>query len=141
MIKIDATPCLVNMDGRGTFFLDNDEYWLGRTSANDISVGNDPFASRRHAVVKKIQKDYFIEDFGSRNGTFVNGERIYGRQLLRVGDRIFVGNTCFLFSEEKMPSVINTVIEQAAELNPIKFGFAPLKGLFLKSSLRRSAAH
>lgn len=138
MIKSESMPCLVNMDGHDTHFLDNDEYWLGRTSANDISVGNDPFASRRHAVVKRIETDFFIEDFGSRNGTFVNGERIYGRQKLRIGDRIFVGNTCFLFEIQRQPSVISTMIEQASELSPLKMGFAPLKGMFMKSSLRRS---
>ncbi len=139
MINFESSPCLVNMDGHETHFLDNDEYWLGRTSSNDISVGNDPFASRRHAVVKRIEKDYFIEDFGSRNGTFVNGERIYGRQKLRLGDHIFVGNTCFLFDHQRQPSIITDVIGQAVEMAPIKFGLVPLKGLFLKSSLRRSS--
>jgi pSer/pThr/pTyr-binding forkhead associated (FHA) protein len=139
MINFESMPCLVNMDGHDTHFLDSDEYWLGRTGANDISVGNDRFASRRHAVVKRIESDYFIEDFGSRNGTFVNGERIDGRQKLRVGDRVFVGNTCFLFAEKRQPSMINSVIEQASELAPIRFGLVPLKGLFLRSSLRRSA--
>jgi pSer/pThr/pTyr-binding forkhead associated (FHA) protein len=138
MINFESMSCLVNMDGHDTHYLDSDEYWLGRTSANDISVGNDRFASRRHAVVKKIENDYFIEDFGSRNGTFVNGERIYGRQKLRIGDRVFVGNTCFLFAEKRQPSMINSMIEQASEIAP-KFGLAPLKGMFLKSSLRRSA--
>ena len=46
----------------------------------------------------RINEDYYIEDAGSRNGTFLNGERIFGRQKLQVGDRIFIGNSCFLFS-------------------------------------------
>lgn len=53
----------------------------------------DPEVSRRHAVVREVDSSPAIEDVGSRNGTFVNGERIVGVRKLGRGDTIRFGNT------------------------------------------------
>ncbi len=46
--------------------------------------------SRRHAVVTQEGDQFFIEDLGSRNGTFVNGQRVLDRCPLRDGDQVLI---------------------------------------------------
>lgn len=65
---------------------------LGRSPENDIHL-TEPQASRRHALVEKVQDDYLLSDLGSRNGTYVNDQRIDRATRLRVGDTIRVGGT------------------------------------------------
>jgi pSer/pThr/pTyr-binding forkhead associated (FHA) protein len=49
--------------------------------------------SRRHAKITTTDTDILIQDVGSTNGTFVNGEKISGRARLAEGDRILVGTS------------------------------------------------
>ncbi len=62
---------------------------VGRAADCDISI-NDPRISRNHAVIGKEADGYYIRDFPSANGTFVNGTRI-NRVLLHDQDTIRVG--------------------------------------------------
>ena len=64
---------------------------IGREDA-DITI-HDSEVSRRHAEVRLAGAGLEIEDLGSTNGTFVNGERIQGERALGPGDVIRVGNT------------------------------------------------
>jgi len=58
----------------------------------------DPAVSARHCVVELVGSGSFrVSDLGSRNGTFVNGEKVGERTLLE-GDKIFVGETVLRFS-------------------------------------------
>ncbi|MGL4514539.1 MAG: SpoIIE family protein phosphatase [Lacipirellulaceae bacterium] len=69
---------------------------IGRSS--DCEVALDVAAvSRRHAVVHRDGDAFSVEDLGSRNGTFVNGERITGKARLAPGDRIVVCDQEFSF--------------------------------------------
>jgi DNA-binding response OmpR family regulator len=63
---------------------------IGRLDANDLVVA-DRLASRRHAVLEREHGQYAIRDLASRNGTFVNGERISEPCVLRDGDEIQIG--------------------------------------------------
>jgi DNA-binding winged helix-turn-helix (wHTH) protein len=63
---------------------------IGRLAENDIVV-DDRLASRRHAQLLMEHGHYAIRDCGSRNGTFVNGERISESHALRDGDEIQIG--------------------------------------------------
>lgn len=56
--------------------------------------------SRNHARVRFSVKrnSWLIRDLDSRNGTFLNGERVSGRVVLRNGDSIRVGGATFKFS-------------------------------------------
>lgn len=49
-------------------------------------------ASRRHAVLRLVEGRLEVVDLGSRNGTFVNGERVETPRRLRPGDRIQIGS-------------------------------------------------
>jgi hypothetical protein len=65
---------------------------LGREGC-DVNLP-DPEVSRRHAAIRAAAGGSFaIEDLGSSNGTFVNGERVTGVTALRDGDSIRLGNT------------------------------------------------
>jgi len=68
---------------------------LGREPDCDISI-RDIGVSRKHAKISKAPSgEIIIEDLGSRNGTFINGEQI-ARKLLQDGDRIQLGMTTIL---------------------------------------------
>jgi FHA domain len=67
---------------------------LGRGDAVDIRL-EDPFASTRHARISWEGSTVMIEDLGSTNGTYLNGEPLDGPVPLHVGDRIRIGDSEF----------------------------------------------
>jgi hypothetical protein len=67
---------------------------LGRGDAVDIHL-EDPFASSRHARISWEGSTVMIEDLGSTNGTYLNGEPLDGPAPLHVGDRIRIGDSEF----------------------------------------------
>jgi signal transduction histidine kinase/CheY-like chemotaxis protein len=70
---------------------------IGRSQESEIHT-DDEGASRRHARIRRVGRDYEVEDLGSRNGTYLNGARIK-RAPLNFGDKIAVGEgTVFLFT-------------------------------------------
>jgi phosphoserine phosphatase RsbU/P len=75
---------------------------LGRTPECDVSDvfrGNST-ASRLHAVLELVDGRYVVEDKGSRNGTYVNGQRVTGRTQLSNGDQLSIAGVEFRFFEE-----------------------------------------
>lgn len=70
----------------------NREIIIGRSSDLDMVLVED-MVSRRHAKITTTDADITIQDVGSTNGTFVNGEKIAGRARLSEGDRILVGTS------------------------------------------------
>lgn len=69
---------------------------IGRASSNEIPVA-DERASRRHAEVFFQNKDWFVRDLGSRNGTTVDGEKIDGPRILAPGNQISVASCRMTF--------------------------------------------
>src|ERR1051325_6073143 len=61
-----------------------EEIQIGKGPRNDLVIA-DPSVSTAHAVLKFDQKDYTIADLGSRNGTFVNGDRVTDARKLAHG--------------------------------------------------------
>jgi pSer/pThr/pTyr-binding forkhead associated (FHA) protein len=73
---------------------------IGRGESADIQLHWDRDASRTHAVLERVGGVWTISDDGlSRNGTFVNGERVGSRQRLRDGDVLRIGATSILFRD------------------------------------------
>ncbi len=68
---------------------------VGRSSSCHI-VLDDGLVSRRHAQFVVSAKVAVVEDFGSVNGVYVNGERIHGEKALRDGDRVQIGKQDFV---------------------------------------------
>ncbi len=71
---------------------------LGRSPDCDMPVYSER-ASRRHAHVYWEKSGYVLVDLGSTNGTFVNGQRVAGKHVLRPGDQILVGDRSITFCE------------------------------------------
>jgi hypothetical protein len=69
---------------------------LGRGDAADIRL-EDAFASTRHARLVPQGDVIVLEDLGSTNGTYLNGEPLRGPQPLHAGDRIRIGDSEFTF--------------------------------------------
>jgi DNA-binding NtrC family response regulator len=72
---------------------------IGRDHTNSLSL-TDEFVSIRHARVEQKPTGFLLRDLRSRNGTFVNGARVF-EALLMDGDRIRFGSTEVVFSHAK----------------------------------------
>lgn len=69
------------------------EITLGRDDKCTISIQDDSYVSQLHLRVYDYDGQPMVEDLGSTNGTFHNGNRLRGSKLLHQGDRIQVGTT------------------------------------------------
>jgi predicted component of type VI protein secretion system len=72
------------------FTLEGDQITIGRDSVNEIVI-NDAEISRRHARLTFQGGKYVLEDLGSTNGTFVNGQRLAGPRVLKAGEVVSFG--------------------------------------------------
>jgi pSer/pThr/pTyr-binding forkhead associated (FHA) protein len=102
---------------------------VGRLESSDLRLDWDEGVSRLHARFERSGEDWSIVDDSSRNGTFVNGERVGGRRRLRDGDSLRFGATTVTFHAPR-PA------EQAA---PVPDAEAP-SGLDLSTTQRRVLA-
>jgi FHA domain-containing protein len=101
--RLDAerrgTPFLLFHDAAGRQVIyelpdDASAISVGRRTDNDVALPWDPEVSRVHAQLEHVGGEWAVVDDGlSRNGTFVNGERVTGRRRLRDGDRVVFGET------------------------------------------------
>lgn len=80
------------------YTLAQSEMTIGREVGNHIVI-NDAEVSRKHARLTPQAGGYMIEDLGSTNGTFVNGQRLMGPHMLRHGELITIGENVTLAFE------------------------------------------
>jgi hypothetical protein len=80
-------------DHRGETYPLGDELTVGRGGGCGIVLTADQFVSTVHARVYRRGEDLLVEDLGSRNGTFVNGERVVAPTRVKRGDRVQFGET------------------------------------------------
>jgi pSer/pThr/pTyr-binding forkhead associated (FHA) protein len=86
---------------------------VGKGAANDI-VLDDGTVSRLHASLDEFDEGWCVNDLGSSNGTFVNGERIWGARRLRHGDEIRVGRSRLLFRSTADAVAPRTEVDEEA---------------------------
>ncbi|MBI2761098.1 MAG: FAD-dependent oxidoreductase [Chloroflexi bacterium] len=97
------TGRLVRVDSGAEIPLIRELMSLGRSSDNNIIVP-DAAASRRHALIQREADDYWIEDLGGTNGTWVNNVQLTERAHLRTGDRIRIGRVEYIFELVRPPA-------------------------------------
>lgn len=78
-----------------TFPLEGEQLTIGRDSTNGVAI-NDAEVSRKHARLNLQGGKYVLEDLGSTNGTFVNGQRLAGPVVLKSGDVVSLGEQIVL---------------------------------------------
>jgi len=86
------------MDGVSTRVSD-DELVLGRSPRTDLPLRLDPLVSLRHARIVREGSSYWLEDLGSRNGTYIGDRRIEERTPIGPGSLFVLGNTCLEFMQ------------------------------------------
>jgi FHA domain-containing protein/regulatory LuxR family protein len=74
------------------------ELWVGRSESADVRLAWDEEVSALHAQIAVVRGECTLVDDGlSRNGSYVNEERVHGRRLLRDGDALRFGRTTVVF--------------------------------------------
>ena|SRR6478609_7270056 len=95
-------PFLVYRDGGGGQVIlpieANAELWVGRAGSADVRLEWDEEVSALHAQIEVVRDECTLVDDGlSRNGSFVNEERVHGRRHLRDGDSLRFGRTLLTY--------------------------------------------
>jgi DNA-binding CsgD family transcriptional regulator len=87
--------------GRELVALEAGRLTLGADAANDLTLPADPTLSRLHAVLERYGAGWCVRDLDSRNGTFVNGQRVWRERPLRPGDELRVGATRLVYRSDQ----------------------------------------
>ncbi len=118
----EGLPFLVYRDGGGAlqmFVLSPavERVSVGRRDGVGLHLGWDLLVSGIHAELQYVAGEWTIIDDGlSRNGTFVNAQRIPGRARLADGDRIRVGNTLLAFNAAaSVPASTTSIAKDSSE--------------------------
>src|SRR3954451_138932 len=120
-------PFLVFRDGEGEQVIlpveASAELWVGRGGSAAVRLGWDEEVSALHAQIEVVGDECTLVDDGlSRNGSFVNEERVHGRRRLRDGDTLRFGKTVLLYRQPGAGGVEATVlageVSAAATVSP-----------------------
>jgi hypothetical protein len=87
------------------FSFEAKEISIGSAAGNDLVILNEPSVSRRHAKIVHRRRTYRVVDLESTNGTFVNGERVRGASVFKIGDQLRFGSAQYRFN----PPVVKKV--------------------------------
>jgi hypothetical protein len=139
-----GTPFLVYRDGEDRQVIvqlsdDHRRLTIGRSPRNDVALRWDGEVSRLHAALERVGGDWLVaDDQLSRNGTYVNGERLRARRVLRPGDVIRTGNTQLAFVAPAGGSISTTVTAARATAAP---EVTPAQRRMLRALCRPLAQH
>jgi DNA-binding NtrC family response regulator len=113
-------PSLVIAQGpkAGARFVVENELVVGRSESCSVSIVDNKM-SRRHARVRLRNGRCMVADLGSRNGTFLNGEKLEHELPLSPGDRLQIGDTTFLFDPPMRAIVVDEPVSRL-EATPVE---------------------
>ena len=115
-------PILYVYPKKGEFFrfpLKKKKISVGRSDDNDISIP-DPFSSGHHALIYPSETGYVVRDNNSKNGTFLDGNKISSETELNKGDEILIGSTRIIFNKELSTNVeVTDGLSSSANINTI----------------------
>jgi len=119
---------------------------IGRLPSSEIFI-DDPVVSRRHAEVYLADEGYFVRDTGSRNGTFLNGERVFDPIPLKPGDVIGIGSSRVVYEPSDSVAFLkdgqetqSTSSISLSEPTPEKLASAPVALLEIVAEVARKIA-
>lgn len=94
--------CLAGVHLGQEFPLKGSKFTIGRKADNDLRISS-PFISKFHAEIEcDTEEQYWIQDLGSKNGTYVDEREVVARQLLEEGNKIIFGRSdIFKFIQDK----------------------------------------
>jgi ABC-type multidrug transport system ATPase subunit/pSer/pThr/pTyr-binding forkhead associated (FHA) protein len=113
LIQRDDTP------PKKEYELTRSEIIIGRDPNVDLTIPS-PAVSRRHARLTRQGEGYLLEDLGSSNGTFLNGERLGEPRLLKSGDQVRLGQAITLTYEAPSPEPVQQTAASSAPAVPDK---------------------
>ncbi len=99
--KVQGLLIFFRDDKEITIPIDRDGFLLGRADSADVPFSDDQRMSRKHCRIYQKGDAFFIEDLGSRNGTFVNEERISKKLALESHDMIRIGHRKIIFVKDR----------------------------------------
>lgn len=95
---------------------------LGRHPNNSIQL-LDKIVSKEHCIVEQRDGGFVLRDLGSLNGTYINGERVRGEQMLKHGDEIALGSTRARFDDGASPVHFAPPVSPGIEQHPPSAGW------------------
>jgi len=108
---------LKGLNAKQSFALDKERTLLGRNASCDIVFPANDFAvSREHACILRVEDKFFLEDMGSRNGTFLNNQQLSERTQLNDNDKIRICD--FLYSFHDSAPAAKHPLAQELEIDP-----------------------
>lgn len=115
--------CLTGSSKGESYILNGNRIVIGRGDRVDIKI-NDTKASREHAEITKVGKNWVATDLGSQNGIIVNDKKVT-QQELSEGDKIIVGQTVFKFAKVEVGKKKDLFTEEEEE-KPTKKNIVPI---------------
>src|SRR5579871_4800286 len=117
-------------------------YSLGRAASNELCYADDSGLSRQHLSIERDGSRWVLRDLGSKNGTFVNGNRLKEPHVIGVGDRITAGHLLLQFGEKSSPLDYTVVfVESAPALIPSTTVGTSLEGLLTDEKEIQGGGH
>ncbi|HVM13222.1 MAG TPA: FHA domain-containing protein [Egibacteraceae bacterium] len=78
---------------RGRTYELGEELTVGRAGGCQVALEDDNYASQLHARLFRRDGQFYVEDLGSTNGTYVNRKKVTAPIAIRKGDRLQIGKT------------------------------------------------
>jgi len=122
----DSSPKLIIEQGSTPGLeieLVKDEFFIGRIEGNDLVVP-EPSVSRRHARIIQQDHQILLEDLGSSNGTYINGQRLSVPTLLKSGDSFTLGQATRLKFQAPPPPVLEYEAQTMVNEEPASLAVA-----------------
>ncbi len=107
---------------------------VGRHPSNDFSFPDDIGLSRQHLTIERQGDVWIVQDLASKNGTFLNGERLTNPRQVRAGDRVSASGVAIACSETE-PALRTVVFEAPSP----RIASTPQYSMSLKEALPEDA--
>jgi pSer/pThr/pTyr-binding forkhead associated (FHA) protein len=115
--------CLHGINKGDQFELHGKGMRVGRSPDCEI-VLYDRKVSRHHCTLTPRGKYYIVEDMNSTHGTFLNGQRLKGKETFREGDKLRLGQTTLALSAKEVGGLLEqTATDAARDLEEHSFGY------------------